>query len=135
MEVNAKLCQSPALKNNPGRSQPISVSNQNPCSCTAQKSKNTTGPGFQTINALVKCVNPLVEGLFFFFFFFFFLSNKFQSCWDGATASSVFTSSTLGKLRLKVSCPRTLYTVVVGFEPSGPLAPESDALPLCHRGS
>ena len=63
---------------------------------------------------------------------FFVLTSRstiFQSFWDGAIASWVFTS-TLGTLEC---LSQGHYTAVVWFEPR-PLAPESKALPLSHRG-
>ena len=56
-------------------------------------------------------------------------STILQSCLDGATTSWVL-SSTLGEL--KVSCSRNTTRRSWGSNP-GPLAPESDALPLSHR--
>ena len=57
------------------------------------------------------------------------LSTIFQSFWDAATASWVFTS-TLGTLKYLA---QENYTEVVGYP--GPLAPESKALPLNHGGA
>ena len=47
------------------------------------------------------------------FFLFNAPVNNFQSCWDGATASLVFTST----LRSLKCLAQGHYTAVVGFEP------------------
>ena len=96
----------------------------------SSKQRNGYNNSFVYCRLLVTCIvpfnclikgtrnqnSPLTQHVYIFFGLVFCLTSRsttFQSFWDGATASWVFTS-TLGTLKCLAKEP---YTAVMGFEP------------------